>query len=193
MQKAHEFVCWWRVSDPVARRREFAVQLHASYVDGADEPSAAKLRFMRLEGLMLPVKSFEQTESTHGVPGMAADEVQSSWSKNLHLVMLAAVRTRTERLIVAQPLGTAELRQRGRPPTFHTGEDLVEPTKAIVRGWASPLGKPVEVAFEMKPAEMGPPKVCTVIGCARASRSRVLRGSAGVVLCDTHVAEQMCP
>ena len=53
------------------------MQLHASYVDGTDELSAAELRFLRLEGLMLPMKSFKPTESTHGVPGLAADVAQS--------------------------------------------------------------------------------------------------------------------
>ena len=76
-----------------------ALTLCASYVDVADKPSAAELRFLRSEGFMLPSKSFEPCESTHAVPGMAEDEVVSSWSKNLHLVMPAAVRNPNERRI----------------------------------------------------------------------------------------------
>ena len=48
-----------------------------SDADGADELSDAELQFMQSEGPMLPVKSFELTESTHRVPGMAADEVHA--------------------------------------------------------------------------------------------------------------------
>ena len=124
------------------------------------------------------------------MPGLAADEVQSSWSKNLHLPMPAAVRNRNERLIVAQPLGTAELRQRDGPATFHAwqGPNGAHQGRRLRLG--NPLGSPAEVAFEMKPAVVGPLNVCTVAGCTRASVSRVLRGGAGVVLCASHVAEQ---
>ena len=122
----------------------------------------------------------------HGQPGVPGQGLGCQWiARHREL----AVRGR---LIVAQLLGTAELRQRDRPAMFHAGNDLVEPTTAIVRGWASPLGKPVGVAFEMtrKPAEMGPPNVCSVVSCTHASGSRVLHGGVGVVLCATHVAGQ---
>ena len=42
----------------------------------------------------------------------------------------------------------------------------------------------------MKPAEMGPPNMCTVASCTHASGSQVLRGGAGFVLCAMHVANQ---
>ena len=132
LQKAHELVCWWRVGDRVARCCELAATLYASYADGTDEPSAAELRFLRSEGFMLSSKSFEPSESTQAVPGLAENEVVSSWSKNLHLAMPAAVRTRNERQIVVQPLTAAELRQRDQLATFHAGRDQVEPVKATV-------------------------------------------------------------
>ena len=155
MQKAHELACWWRVGDRVVRRHGLAEKLKESYADSADEPSDAELRFVRSEGFMLPARDFEPTESTHAVPGMAADEVVSSWSKNLNLPMPPAIHTRNERLIVEKPLSAMELRQRDRPATFHICKGKLAPTKAIAHNWASPLGKRAQVTFEMKPVEVG--------------------------------------
>ena len=66
----------------------------------------------------------------------------------------------------------------------------MEPTTAIVRAWASPLGKPVGVAFEMAPVVVGLTWRCKADGCSRGGGSRALRVADGAVLCDVHLAEQ---
>ena len=80
MQKVHELICWWRVSDRVTRRYLLAAKLHESYIGETDEPSTAELGFLRSEGLMLPARRCEPDECTHAVPGAAPDEVASGWS-----------------------------------------------------------------------------------------------------------------
>ena len=109
---------------------------------------------MQSEGFMLPSQDFELTESMHMVPGMAADKVVSSWSKNLNLPMPPAIHTRNERLIVKKLLLAMELRQCGQPVTFHICKGILAPTKAIAHSWVILLGKWAQVTFEMKPAEV---------------------------------------
>ena len=58
-------------------------------------------------------------------------------------------------------------------------------------GLGEPPGKPTEVAFEMKPAEMGPPNMCTVASCTHASGSRVARRCWLCVVCYS-CGERVC-
>jgi hypothetical protein len=67
---------------------------------------------------MLQPSTFEATERTHTVPGMAADKAMSGWSKKLHLTLPAQDHTRNEGLIVELPLSAAEVCQRDRCMMF---------------------------------------------------------------------------
>ena len=103
---------------------------------------------------MPPTQDFELTESMHMVPGMAADAVVSSWSKNLNLPMPAAIPTCNECLIIKKLLSVMELHQCDQPVMFHICKGKLVPTKVTTHSWVSLLGKQAQVTFEMKPAEV---------------------------------------
>ena len=115
MQKAHELICWWCVSNRVKRRHALAVELNERFVDEAEAPTADELNFLRSEGFMLRKQTGDHDGSTYVVPGKAPDKVVSSWSVNPQVCMPGVVRTRNECLVVAEPLSESELRQRDCP------------------------------------------------------------------------------
>ena len=141
MQKAHELICWWLVSNRITHRHSLAATIYAAtiyaatiYADEADEPSAAELHFLCSEEFMLAAKRSEPGECTHAVPGAAPDEVVSGWSVNLRLCMPGPVCTRNERLIVADPLSASELRQQRSCRGFLWGKaPLAEEERACCR------------------------------------------------------------
>ena len=107
------------------------MQLHASYVDGAEEPITAELRFLRLEGRMLPMKSFKPTESMG----------YQAWRRTR--CSQVGARTCTcrcrRRFVIA--MSASSLPSRWARPScvsvmglrrFMLGKDLTEPTKAVV-------------------------------------------------------------
>ena len=104
--------------------------------------------------------------------------------------MPGPVRTRNERLIVADPLSASEGRQRDRVAVFCVGKGLAPLVEGDVRRWARPLQKEEKVNFEMRLAEPGLERRCDVSGCANTGGTREFRCGVGLVLCDTHLCAQ---
>jgi hypothetical protein len=149
------------------------VELNGRFADDAEAPTDAELNFLRSEGFMLRKQEFERDESTFVVPGKAPDEVVSGWSVNPRVCMPKTVCTRNKRLIVANPLSKSEMSQKDRPAVYWAGKDHAALTKRVVKGWAAPLGKPVVVALEFKPASRPVGQICAVEGCDNVCGDRV--------------------
>ena len=127
------------------------MELHRCFVDDAEAPTDAELRFLCSEGLMLGKKEFERDESTFVVPSRAPDEVVSGWSVNLRVCMPTTVRMCNKHLIVANLLSKSELSQKDCPAVYWAGKDLAELMKKEVRAWAALLSKPTTAALEFQP------------------------------------------
>ena len=191
LKKAYELLCWWRLSDRVHRRRALALKLNAELdADALAELDldAHALALLRSECLGKMSELSFSVSCTRRVVGLASDEIESGWSKHMHLPMPPPMRNLNVRAMLQDPLSQKGLAVRDRSAPLRLVSTTLVPAEMRLRSWLLRVRDPRDLSYDVWRGSAGPPVLCQVHECAHgACLTRLRAGTASV--CAEHLWE----
>ena len=113
-----------------------ALELKADLGDDAVaelDPDAHELALLRSECLTQAPAALASASCTRHVAGLAPDEIESGWSRHVHLSMPPPMRTSNVRAILADPLSQKELARRDRLAALRLASTTLVPAEMQLR------------------------------------------------------------